>query len=385
MTDEIVRLKKEDYREAIDFLNFVYEFNDLPDTLKKIYEPDDEKMRCILAIKKNGNIRAIVGVFPVSVSIMGTGLNAAIIGGVSVHPDDRGKGYMKQLMEKSQKMIIEAGYHFSCLGGSRQRYRFFNYEKAGTTLQYAFNKSDIKHCKDMWQGFEDIRFEKICEDDKDKLNFAETLNESQPFYVKRDKGHLYWHLTTWNCEPWAAYNEKGDMIGYLVRIAKESGICEISAVSEQYLGKMIIKWVMDHDKNDVILSLPPWAYEQARTIGNISESFSIKTAYMFQIIDWVTVIRVLAVLKSKHSPFPDGKIIIDIEGYGKVMLAINKGIVSCMLTGDEADIKLDKSTATRLIFGPLSQTYVCDLNEKSALLLTSWFPLPLSWLMLDGA
>lgn len=64
---EIVRLKSCDFEEAIDFLDFVFSKAYSPTHFRKMlplcYQPTDEHMSHNFAIRENGKIRAIVGLF----------------------------------------------------------------------------------------------------------------------------------------------------------------------------------------------------------------------------------------------------------------------------------------------------------------------------------
>src|SRR5665647_2141986 len=126
--DEITRLGTADFEEGIDFLNRVFSKPDSPmdflRSLPKIYRAEEHLMSCNLAIRRDGRIRAVVGVFPMEVSIGGRILKAAGIGGVSTHPEERGHGLMRRLMEAALADMAAKGVALSVLGGQRQRYHY---------------------------------------------------------------------------------------------------------------------------------------------------------------------------------------------------------------------------------------------------------------------
>jgi hypothetical protein len=336
-------------------------------------------MNCNLAIKKDGTIRAITGVFPVKTYAAGDILKTAIIGGVSVHPDDRGKGYMRMLMSEAGKSIKKSGYHFSCLGGARNRYKHFGYEKAGTLVCFALNKKDMLHCDKYKEGAKEITFRPIEEADEVLLEKVSRLYDSQPFHVKRPYIERYRYLTTWNSTPQAAFDQYNNMIGYLCARKNNSWIGEAIAGSAEYFGSMIYKWVEKQEDNNVTLTLPAWDFGQIRAAGILSESVSIRAAYNFEIIDWTAVLEPLFKIKSSITPMRDGKLIIGVLGYGNIFIEAEDGCIKCSITEEKAELMLGWSEATRLFFGPLPPVYICDSLPEG------WFPLPLSWLPLDGA
>ena len=135
---EIVKLRACDYDDALDFLDFVFSKAYGPThfgtMLPLCYRPTDEHMGHNFAVRENGKIRGIVGLFPAQVKVGGETLNLGGIGGVSAHPSDRGKGWMKLLMAHAIEEMESAETDLSFLIGLRQRYQHFGYEKTGVLL-----------------------------------------------------------------------------------------------------------------------------------------------------------------------------------------------------------------------------------------------------------
>lgn len=125
---EVIRLKAQDYDDAIAFLNLVFgkehRVSDFAKMLPIIYRPTDEHMNCNFAVRENGEIRGIVGLFPAEMKVGGTILKLGGIGSVSSHPQDRGKGWMKLLMGQAIAEMANTEVDISWLGGFRQRYQY---------------------------------------------------------------------------------------------------------------------------------------------------------------------------------------------------------------------------------------------------------------------
>ena len=102
MNERIVQLTAADYGEAMDLLNYAFSFShgphDFPSLLPKIYRPTEELMSCNYAIRRDGRLVAAVGIFPLTWHVGGAELRVACIGGVSTHPQYRGRGLMRALM-----------------------------------------------------------------------------------------------------------------------------------------------------------------------------------------------------------------------------------------------------------------------------------------------
>ena len=71
---------------------------------------------------------------------------------------------------------------------------------------------------------------------------------------------------------------------------------------------------------------------------------------------------------------------MEIKNYGNLRLFVGDEGVGCARTEELPDIVLDKSMATRLLFGYLP-TYATISTKNS--LCQEWFPLPFSWNGLD--
>ncbi len=137
MSLDVVQLAGADFDEAMEFLNGVFgehRPHDFATLLPSIYQPSDEHMACNHALREDGRIRAVVGLFPIDWQVGDRLLKVGGIGGVSTHPGVRGKGYMGILMRHCVERMKAEGFHLSWLGGQRQRYGYFGYEKCGQAV-----------------------------------------------------------------------------------------------------------------------------------------------------------------------------------------------------------------------------------------------------------
>ena len=388
MSECIERLSVDDYDEAIEFLNMVFgkeENKDINLTIlqPKMYRPTAECMNNNFAIRKNGYIRALVTMYPMTAQSGSRILKVAGIGGVSTHPEDCNTGMMQHLMEACIREMISQGFHMSCLGGLRQRYGYFGYEKGGTAFRYNITKYNIKHY--LREGIKPgIHFEKIEKSHASRLLLAKKLYDTQPFYCNRPSEEFYLYLKSWNKDPWAALDNDGHMLGYLV--ANEAGnmVDEIQASNTDEFFRMACQWVVQHEENGTSFFIPPWADEYARKAGGLCEDVSVRESYNWRIFDWVEVIDILLVVKSGYTRLVDGETDIHIKDYGTVRIKVKDNITSCEKTPGKANLVCDNLTSVKLIFGPTSPVFVAKLPEKESIFLNSWFPLPLCWLPQDG-
>ena len=382
MKDQIVHLKKDDYTEAMEMMQLAFEGFDFPVQLPKLYAPDDKKMHWNLAVKAGGSIKAIVGAYPMTLIAGGHPLNTVGIGGVSVHPDARGKGYMRCLMDTVMEAMRAQGVQLACLGGARHRYNHWGFEKAGTQLEFEFDHGDMQHYRHRYD-LQALQFVPIEEADTDKLEKAAAYYASQPVRVDRPIHEFYAFLKSWSFYPWAAINQQGEMSGYLT--ANENGdvINEIGAETPHILGQILYTWTKDRHKHPKLL-LPSWQPAWIKEVGQFAESFLQRDAYSFCVLDWPAVTKAFLQAKASYSILPDGEAVVEIRGRGKLCLRVCQGVPACTPTDQTPDLSLSESEAIRFMFGPLPPQSVSMLLPAKAPLLSAWFPLPLSWLPQDG-
>ena len=101
--DVVERLRASDYDQLIPFMDRA--FGSPPDRgfgslLPSLYQPTDQDMGRVLAIRRGGRIAAATGVYPIEFHTGGGCLRVAGIGAVSVAPEHRRRGLMQCLMDE---------------------------------------------------------------------------------------------------------------------------------------------------------------------------------------------------------------------------------------------------------------------------------------------
>ena len=100
-----------------------------------LFQPTDECLGRHLIVRRDGHIAACAGVYPVEMQIGPCRLRVAGIGQVATDPPHRSAGLMTALMHAVRERIARDGYVLSWLGGRRDRYARFGWEKAGLALR----------------------------------------------------------------------------------------------------------------------------------------------------------------------------------------------------------------------------------------------------------
>ncbi len=384
MSIELVQLRGEDFEDAIDFMNLVFGAHgpiDFAQLLPALYQPTDEHMGWNWAVREDGRIRAVVGSFPMQWHLGETTLEMAGIGGVSSHPRARGAGYMRQLMQHCVERMHEEKKQLSWLGGQRQRYGYFGYEKCGTEHSFSLDKTNLRHV----YGSEtsSIHFRELQANDRTHIQGAIELHSAQPFRCLRASERFHSLLCSWHHRPHIALAPDGRMIGYLV--ANQSGdlVSELFAVEEGQPDLQIARaWVEKQSGNSVRFELEPW-HRLVPQLGQLAESFSTNATGNWQIFDWVSTLDALMKVRATMGPLVAGEVVIEIEGYGVLALQAEGESARCSASTKPVDLIVDAFTAHRLLCGPLPPSRVMALPTAAAVL-GSWCPLPLAWTKQDG-
>lgn len=383
---ELVRLKANDYDEAMDFLDIVFSKahcpHDFGSMLPIIYRPTDEHMHCNFAVRENGKIRGIVGLFPMEMKIGDQVLTVGGIGGVSAHPKDKGKGWMKLLMKAAVDEMKANGTDLSWLGGLRHRYQHYGYEVTGIMLEYDVSNTNLRH---VYRSSEmpNLRFVPITENDTDYLRKAKELHDRQVIHCVRSMEDYWLFLTAVNTTPWAALDADGNMVGYLVLSRDKKCITEMFAENDEILEQMVRLWVSQQEQESVKVKLAPWQEEIARRMGRLAEEFRLTESGNYQIFNWDKVIGCLMEVKNQRETLPDGQMRLGIEDYGTVLIQVEQGAVTCRKTEQTPEAELDTFAAMRVIFGHCPVQFTAELPVHTKQLANAWFPLPLCWMVQD--
>lgn len=373
MSDPIVQLTAADFEEALDFLNLVFSVHGpirFQTLLPKLYKPTDTHMGWNYAIKRNGRIRAIIGLYPMELNIGGATLKGAGIGAVAAHPNDKGQGHMKRLMRHHLDKMKTDGDQFSWLAGQRQRYGYFGYEVCGRMCRFFVSKDNIRH---VCQDNPDISFVPVKDSSDPHLERIEKWHNSFPIHVTRPLSVLWDILQSWRHEVFVAINSNRDPVGYLCADVKNGVVFELGG-AEDSIKSILAAWVNAQNNNVVTFLTPALPGRLVFELSRISDTQEIRANGSWQIFDWQAVISATLVLKSKTSPMVDGILRLEIIPCGVFELGVNGPEIWCRKTHRAPDVSIDALSAHRLLFGPLSPA-MSGLSDNT--ILNKWCPLPL--------
>ena len=374
MTDTIERLTLADYDELIPYLAraFKKESADwFTQALPTIYQPTDESMRCNYAVRREGKIAAVVGVFPMVWSVGGTRLPIAGIGGVSTSPDCRRMGLMRVLMDHVTAELRRSDYALSYLGGQRQRYRYWGWERAGVKLVAHVDAANIRH-EPRWSGLAALPYEPVPSDVA-ILTALKAMHDRRRQRYIRPIERFYEFLIEWEAQPFMARNDSGQPIAYAV-ISRYGQVDEL--IGQDVDAALGLLRQLVNDKGGLSVALDPMREPLSEAITSMAEWTRLETSGNWQIFDWPATVSALLRAALQRGPLAPGRVVLGIEGVGSMSVCVDLSGPSCEMTDEPADIQSDGPRMMRLLFGPVKPSMIMALPPAAAVL-DQWCPLPL--------
>eukprot|EP01052_Picozoa_sp_SAG31_P016278 SAG31_NODE_1072_length_10065_cov_2.900662_5_plen_493_part_00 len=381
------------------------------------------------AMRQNGRLIAVVGVTERRwVISCGSGrdcskpivLRFAGIGNVCTHPSlGRGKGLFRQLMKHCLSEIQKLEYAGSFLGGDRQRYGYFGYEKTGTVYSYSISRTNCRrHFENQPSKRSCLKLELVDPADAATLAACRALQrgggvEQLAFYDRDTAGYgpaesvvLYLPRIYAAIDHSASAASGPVLVGYLsVTEGSEDSVVELIGSSLTSELEMLQQWVLEHGRPSgrgnshsdgnysCALRLAPWRLKLIRQVGKFAERQVLETDHNWQIFDWRSTLTACFALKTaamlpEWSTLVCGMVRLTIQDSGSFEILVRADNV--VTVEQVPEFQIDVSTATlpheliveprealRLAFGPAQPTAVLPIPSTLAPMLCSWFPLPL--------
>ena len=363
------------FDDYMDFINYVFGFNgnssDFKKLLPKLYKYEYEPAVHSYVAVEEGKLKAAIGAFDHDISVCGTVIKTRGIGNVAVHPYTRGKGYMKKLMNMSLDDMEKEGVALSVLGGRRQRYNYFSYDKLGQAVSMSFNSDNMRHVFGADRRHT-ITFKTLKANDFEAIQEIKKLSESYPFYGVRDSAKYFEILSSWQQKAYVAY-ENGNFVGYAV--GKGSDINELLLCDESRVREFVCA-IFDHiGSSSLYIKLPVFLPTYINELCRLCESYSIECSKLFSVLNYKQVVEAFLKLKATYTELPDGELVLAINGRSRkenIKISILNGISSVEYTEENPYLELDHLEAMNLLFAP-----VCPDRESLPVFAKIWLPLPI--------
>ena len=388
MSGRIITVGPERYAELIAHLDGAFGMSGertFPRLLPAMYGPD-ERCACNHAVEVDGDLAAVVGLFPITWHVGGAVLRVAGIGGVSTRHGQRGGGHMRRLLTHVLDLAQRQGFHLAFLGGQRQRYGYFGFEVAGVQPTFRLTATNLRHAglldeqrgAGADEGLPAVTLAPLTT--AADLESLQALHNAQP--VRCDRPRFFETLHQWMPEPMVGVDGDGAAAGYVVLSAAEKKVVEVlgrDTAAEAAMLRASLEFV---EGEAVQVRPAPHQRGLLAWLGSVAERYTVEACDNWRVFDWPATLGALLRQRRAAGPMAAGSVTLAVDAE-RVRLTVDDGGdgpggVRCEASDELADLTLDGRTALRLLGGPLPVSLAADLPESPAsALLAAWCPLPL--------
>ena len=373
------------YADYMDLINLSFGFT-TPETqflglLPKLYREERRPQDSNYVVTEDGVLTAAVGAYDHEIVVCGHRLPCRGIGNVAVHPDHRSKGYMKDAMNAALRDMVSDGIALSTLGGRRQRYQYFGYDKAGPLYTFSLTRDNIRHTYGDLTAPYEARF--VTDPADPVIGQILDLNRQNPFCPIRSPEDYLDVANTWHARLMAVTDPQGEgrFVGYCILEGRNS-LSEVQ-VTESAALMGLLRTVSATLDSRIVIRIPPHEQDYIAALTPVAEGFSLGCSMQYNVLSYRAVTEAFLALKMTYDPLPDGELTYLIHGYGgdeRITISVKDGQATVTPADETAPVtrELTHFEATSLLFSPIS-----PLRDSGSLQERLWFPLPLTMLHAD--
>lgn len=367
------------FDELMQMLNDAFDFTasgrDFRNLLPKLYRPEARPQDENHIVSENGKCVASVGAYSHTLRVCGVKIPCRGVGNVAVLKEARSKGYMNLAMKDAMDKMVRDGVALSTLGGRRQRYRYFGYEKIGPLFQFSIARENIRHTYGTSEPDPAYALTHVTENDKETLHWIHDFAASDVFAPVRAEDNFLRIAETWHNSLWLV-RKNGEAIGYLIGKGNDT-VVEILLTDEKDFMPVIVALHTVWDRSGLTVRLPAYQDRYIREIYPVAESFLVTFSMSYNVLHYKTVCDAFLKLKTTYTRVPDGKLNLFVHGYAKderITLSVKDNVASVTETpaGETADLELGHVDAMNLLFALYSPD-----RDRLPDFAKLWFPLPI--------
>lgn len=299
---------KMENQDILDFANMVFSMEYGSIDFEELYPKAYSKECCHIpvhhVIEEGGRIKALLDVYPVTLKLNSSDMSikAAYIGTVAVHPKQRGRGYMTELMEEAERDARKKGFDLMLVDGERHRYRSYGFEKAGA--KYCFN---VRH-NNVWHRCNELYPEKeLC---VPKYSFEE-LDENSAYipslfnlYQRRNvtartRENFFFCLKS-NLAVTYAVLEDEHAVGYINLSSDEKNILEFELEECALIPRMLCDFMEGMGLNEIGISIGMDETKKLEQLEGASDYYNLSMSHQMKILKPDKVLEFLAAWKEKY-------------------------------------------------------------------------------------
>jgi hypothetical protein len=276
--------------------------------------------------------------------------------------------------------VDQAGYDAARLTGLRHRYARYGYHPCGGLYRFTFLRTN--RINFFGNSYENITFAQLRESNTALLAFCRELSNSKPFHVERypndGERDVYRAMCGKNSDTFIATRD-GAPMGYISANNNGKTITEIRAHSTEDFMDMVCAWQAFTGKA-ISVPVAPYMPAEFAALAACSQDFPLTPPSRFKIIHWDRVCNALMKLSFSTRNLPCGELVLRIEDYGNLRFFVTETEAGCQRADNlPHSLSIPNDKAPSILLGPYQPTLSLPDHPE----LDRWFPLPLSWDVLD--
>ncbi len=343
----------------------------LPKCYKPAYRPQDSNYVVIT----DGKPVAAVGAYDHEVIIAGYRIPCRGIGNVAVHPEHRGLGYMKLTMETALDDMVKDGIALSTLGGRRQRYQYFSYDKCGICHNFSIRADNIRHTYGTLDA--PLSARAVTDAADPVLDEIKALSDVGLFAPVRTREKFLDIAVNWHATLYAVSDPAdGRFVGYAI-VEPDDLITEVRVSKSADFMPLLRTLFATLGQGRMTLRLPDHETEALAAIAPIAEGMTTGCSMSYTVLNYALILQATLDLKATYARLADGHMTLLIHGRaGDECLAVtvkdNHPIVEVLPLGAKQDVEWSHLDAMNILFAPFS-----PLRHACGELPQGWLPLPI--------
>jgi predicted N-acetyltransferase YhbS len=369
----IENLREEDFEELQRFLeeSYLCSRNHFPLSYPHVSTKERIDYESAYILRDKGRIASLVRIFSLVAVVGKQKIKVGGIGSVATHPDYRGKGCMKRLMDFCIGEIKRRNYAFSILGGDRQRYNFWRYETSGLEAIFTLTPRSIEKSGESklisiktFSGEEEILKKIITSHEKFPLRIERSKDDYRALLLER------MHTNTWYIE-----EEGGFVYMTSVERGEDTFIIEIGGDENLWI-PFVYTLLKRYALSGIKISYPYMGGGGFSTLYERAAGFNLQCLGMIKIISLRETLK--GFKEELEEKWKEGNVFtFGVRETGKnVSLEKREGKILISEEEKGRKVSLREIELVRLIFGPFSPL----ISPEE---LKDIFPLRFYWWRLD--
>lgn len=378
-------------QDILDFANMVfsmeYSSTDFEALLPKAYSPEHCGIVTHHMIREEDRIKALIDTYPITLRLRGENgraVRAAYVGTVSVHPNARGKGYMIELMRRTEEYARKQGYALMILDGERHRYQYYGFERAGIQYDFRIETGNITHCCARLYKKEYMAAPVFCfaelQADSPYLDGLYKLYQRK-LLTARTREDFWWCLQSYSASTYVILRD-GEPVGY-VNLSEDRGtLREFEILDMGDCCRVLYDLMMEFDMEQLRVSVGMDEKDKIMELERACDSCSAAMSHQIKILDYEAVLGLLLDWKQKYDTLVISEYVLGIrdeqeDSTENYLLSVTEDGVSVARTERAADTVLEKMELVRVL--TTSIYFVEQQRGESNKIKNApagWFPLP---------